>query len=374
MPDVVIVGGGPVGLAAAIAARMRGLEVLVADRDHPPIDKACGEGVMPEGVAALAALGVAASGYGRPFHGIRFCEADLSAEGRFPAGCGLGIRRPVLHQLLVDRAAEAGVAMRWGENVSSVGPGRVDLCGQTVACRWVVGADGLESQVRRWAGFRPPSRKRRRIGMRHHFRARPWTDLVEVHWRTNCQAYVTPVSSDEICIAILARKPEGRLVHSIRQFPELCRRLDGAEPIGSVRGGTSVSDRMRSVVRNGFALVGDASGSVDAVTGEGLSLGFRQAIALAEAIEKGNLEQYQLVHRRLGRPPSLMAGLLLFVGDRTWLRRRVLRALGAQSEVFDLMLAVHVGALSLGAVRIGALARFAGRLLASAPLNNGNLA
>ena len=57
-PDLVVVGGGPVGLAAAIAARQRGLEVLLADKSRPPIDKPCGEGVMPEGVSALRALGV----------------------------------------------------------------------------------------------------------------------------------------------------------------------------------------------------------------------------------------------------------------------------------------------------------------------------
>jgi flavin-dependent dehydrogenase len=374
MPDVVVVGGGPIGLATAIAARMRGLEVLLADRDHPPIDKACGEGVMPEGVAVLAKLGVTVSDRARPFHGIRFCEAGLSAEARFPAGYGLGIRRPILHQLLVDRAAEAGVLMCWGERVSAVGRGRVEIGGRSVACRWVVGADGLESRVREWAGFRPPSGGRRRIGMRQRFRASPWTDLVEVHWHQSCQAYVTPVAANEVCVAVVASKPAGRLPQLVRLFPELCRRLDGAEPASSVRGGTSVSSRMRSVAGNGFALVGDASGSVDAVTGEGLALGFRQAIALAEALERNDLAQYQLVHRRISRPPRLMAGLLLFVGDRTWLRRRVLRALASQSEIFDLMLSVHIGALSLGAIRLGALAGFARSLFAGAPFDNGNLA
>ena len=56
MIDVVVIGGGPVGLATAIAARGHGLSVRVIDRQRPPIDKACGEGLMPAGVRALARM------------------------------------------------------------------------------------------------------------------------------------------------------------------------------------------------------------------------------------------------------------------------------------------------------------------------------
>ena len=56
--DVFVVGGGPAGLATAIAARRRGLSVMVADGAIPPIDKSCGEGLMPDGVEALHALGI----------------------------------------------------------------------------------------------------------------------------------------------------------------------------------------------------------------------------------------------------------------------------------------------------------------------------
>ena len=56
--DVFVIGGGPAGLAAAIAARQKGLRVIVADGAEPPIDKACGEGLMPDGLAALGHLGI----------------------------------------------------------------------------------------------------------------------------------------------------------------------------------------------------------------------------------------------------------------------------------------------------------------------------
>ena len=88
--DVFVIGGGPAGLAAAIAARRRGLEVTVADRSQPPIDKACGEGIMPDGVAAARALGISLEdGGARPFRGIRFCERTLAVEAPFPEGSGI---------------------------------------------------------------------------------------------------------------------------------------------------------------------------------------------------------------------------------------------------------------------------------------------
>ena len=367
VPDVVIVGGGPVGLAAAIAARQRGLEVLVADRARPPIDKPCGEGLMPEGVSALRILGVpVGDSDALPFYGIRFTEAGSAAEACFPAaaGYGIGIRRPRLHRLLSVRAAEVGVVARWGEPVTGVSSAGVQIAGKNVPCRWIVGADGRESRVRLWAGFEPPSKVHRRIGFRQHFRARPWTDFVEVHWHNLGQAVVTPTASDEVCISLLTSVHSRSMAELMELFPELCRRLNGAHATSPVRGAVSGSSNLRSVVRDRVVLIGDASGSVDALTGEGLSLGFRQALALAEAFAKNDLALYQDTHRHIGRMPERMARLMLFVGARSWLRRRVLQALSAQSQMFGLMLGAHVGALSPTAIPPAILAGFVRHLFA----------
>jgi menaquinone-9 beta-reductase len=164
-PDVVVVGGGPAGLAAAIAIRRLGLQVLVAERGRPQIDKPCGEGVMPEGLIALSRLGVSCEP-ALPFRGIRFTEAGRSAEGLFRENSGLGIRRAVLHQRLIDRAAEIGVVLRWAEPVRLINDAGVDLGGTKIPCQWIIGADGWESSVRRWAGFCPPLKMPARIGLR----------------------------------------------------------------------------------------------------------------------------------------------------------------------------------------------------------------
>src|ERR1700676_3778902 len=91
--EVFVVGAGPAGLAAAIAARQRGFEVVLADRAQSPIEKACGEGVMPDGVAALHDLGIAVrSDSAFPFQGIRIVEGELVAGTCFPGTFVLGIR------------------------------------------------------------------------------------------------------------------------------------------------------------------------------------------------------------------------------------------------------------------------------------------
>jgi flavin-dependent dehydrogenase len=376
-PDLVVVGGGPVGLAAAIAARQRGLEVLVADKSRPPIDKPCGEGVMPEGVSALRILGVPADCRDAiPFYGIRFAEAGRSAEAYFPAaaGHGLGIRRPVLHQMLADRAAEVGVVTRWDEPVTGLSSAGVQIAGRNVRCRWIVGADGRGSRVRRWAGFPPPpSSARRRIGLRQHFGVRPWTDFVEVHWHNLGQAVVTPVASNEVCVTVFVNAHCGPMAELIDLFPDLCQRLKGARATSSVRGSISGSSDMRSVVRDRVALIGDASGSVDALTGEGLSLGFRQALALAEAFEQNDLARYQIAHRHINRVPRRMASLMLWVGARAGLRRRVLHALNSQSQMFEIMVGIHTAALSPSAIRPGIILGFVRQLLARVPLRDRKL-
>jgi flavin-dependent dehydrogenase len=359
--DVFVVGGGPAGLAAAIAARRCGLSVTVADRAQGPIDKACGEGLMPDGVAALRQIGVELDREdGLPFRGIRFIDDGLAAEAPFSGSYGVGIRRTRLHRILQGHAESAGAVICWRSRVVAVDSAGVTVDGQTVRCRWVIGADGLHSRVREWAGLQPVWSATRRMGIRQHFRIRPWTDFVEVHWRTGWQAYVTPVGPQEVCIAIIGSEPEGPPDLSAL-FPALDERLGGAEAITPLRGAISMSSKMRSAARGRIALIGDASGSVDAVTGDGLSLAFRQAALLGPALAASDLQMYETAHRRVSRMPRLMARVLLLMDRRDGLRRRAISALAAKPYAFERLLAAHVGSLGAAAVSSDALS-FALRL------------
>ena len=327
--NILVIGAGPAGLAAAITLRLRGFDVCVSDASHPPIDKACGEGILPSGVDILHRLGVRLCDHDAfAFRGIRFLGHGVQVQAAFSSGYGLGIRRTHLHQALVNRAQELGVRIKWGTSI--------DIASHLPPARWIVGADGQLSRVRRLSHLEAGTRPRFRFGFRQHYRIAPWTDFVEVHWGDGCQVYVTPVSECEVGVVVLSQSSRLRLMDALESFPELRSKLRGAEISSKEQGGVTSSRRLHRVVNGRIALLGDASGSVDAVTGDGLSLAFHQSLALAEAIHTGDLNSYEREHRILMRRPALMANLLLLLSDSS------IRLLACHPAIFARLLNMHV--------------------------------
>jgi flavin-dependent dehydrogenase len=352
--EVLIVGGGPAGLAAAIAARQAGFEVMLADAARPLIDKACGEGIMPAGAAALARLGVSVpSRQAAPLSGIRFVfdresessGKNFSAAANFSTGCGAGIRRTTLHQRLLERAASLGVAMQWGTPVTELSHSQARLGGRAVRYRWLIGADGQYSRVRRWAGLDPARRPEFRFGFCRRFHVAPWSEYVDVHWSHAGQLFVTPLGPGEVCVAFLTRDRRLRLQDAFALFPQIARRLRNAS--SREQGGVTVMRTLPSLFRENCVLIGDASGSVDAITGEGLSLAFEQAHALASALKEGDLRSYQNAHREITRISRLTARFMLAMDGHPGFRRRALRALAAKPALFDSLLGLHGGTINL---------------------------
>lgn len=335
MIDLLVAGGGPAGLATAVHAALAGMEVVVAEPRPTPVDKACGEGLMPSAVRRLAGLGVAPPG--RPFHGIRYLDADggPSAEAHFRAGHGhgLGVRRTALHAALAARAAELGVTVvpaRVTEVVS--GPRSVTAAGLTA--RHLAVADGLHSPTRRALGLHLPERPGRpaRYGLRRHYPVAPWSSAVEVHWSARAEAYVTPVGPDLVGVALLT-SDRAPFDEQLRRFPLLAARLPAGEGT-PVRGAGPLRQRSRARVAGRALLVGDAAGYLDALTGEGLAVTLACADELVRCLRTGRPEAYERAWLRASRRYRLLTGSLLWARQQPLLGPRIVPLAARLPRVF----------------------------------------
>jgi menaquinone-9 beta-reductase len=361
--DYAIVGGGPAGLAVAILATLGGRRAVVIERKRGPVDKACGEGLMPPGVVWLDRMGVDLEGCrGRPFRGIRYVDGDVTAEAEFVEGPGLGIRRTALSSAMRSRAVSLGVEIREGCEAGAFAehPDHIVLETTTgpVESRWLVGADGLHGRVREACGFAVTKGSRRRFGMRRHFAVEPWSDFVEVHWADGVEAYVTPVGRDSVGIAFLwSAGGDHRSDYDafLARFPRLRSHLGSVakSPETSVRGAGPFEARVHAVARGRVLLVGDAAGYLDAITGEGLSLAFASAAALVDATGREEASAYPRAWARVRRQHIAFTRLVLWMADRPRLRKHVIRALSRRPRVFRACLALNTGAWSLSLPRTG---------------------
>lgn len=315
--DLIVAGGGPVGLAAAIEARRRGLTVVVVEPRAGPVDKACGEGLMPTTCSRVRGLGVELTG--RPFVGIRYLRDGLSVDARFRAGPGLGVRRTVLHEALARRAESVGVERVQGTVTDVVqDSGNVLAAGRRA--RWLVAADGLHSPVRRGLGLDVRVPGPARFGLRRHFAAVPWTDHVEVYWSTRAEAYVTPVAEDLVGVAVLGPPGTG-FDEALDDLPALRARLRGAATASDLRGAGPLRQRARAVRSGRVLLVGDAAGYVDALTGEGLATGLATARSAVAAVSAGRPEDYPATWARETRRYRVLTEALLAVAGHRRSRR-----------------------------------------------------
>ena len=373
---IAVVGGGPAGLATAIALALAGESVIVLERGRWPRDKICGEGVMPAGVDVLDRLGVLPlidADQCRPFQGISWLDKQgKGIDGDFASGHGLAIRRTGLSTALYRRAQSLDGIELWQRAMVQdmvLAPDGVCLTvrhegqSRTVKAAVVIGADGRNSRIRKWSGLQgQPPVSVRRWGARQHFCTQPWSDRVEVWWADGVEAYITPSSESRVEVAFLwdeavFEPPEkgAKLVTSMLSlFPALRDRL-----AGSLDAPTSAAAAMGplAVAASGASsdrvlLVGDAVGYVDGITGEGITAGLLQAEAVArllpERLAEERLDERSL--RRLGGAveaifqetvPLAQAALLL--SRYSGLRRMVIRGLSRAEGLFTHLLELNMG-------------------------------
>ncbi|MFC8451253.1 NAD(P)/FAD-dependent oxidoreductase [Kitasatospora sp. NPDC057223] len=330
MIDLLVAGGGPAGLATALHAHRAGLRVVVAEPRPAPIDKACGEGLMPPALRALTELGVTVDGH--PLRGIRYLDRTRLAEAPFAGGPGMGARRTTLHRAMARRAAELGIPVlpvrvaevrQYADHVQAAG----------LRARYLAAADGLHSPVRRGLGLDLPDTRPARYGLRRHYAVAPWTDHVEVHWSPGSEAYVTPLGPGLVGVALLTSRREP-FERQLEDFPALAARLPAASATTAVRGAGPLRRRVRTRVAGRVLLVGDAAGYVDALTGEGISLALTGAAQLVHCLRTGRPDQYDRAWRRTTRRYRLLTGSLLWLRGQPALAGRIVPVAARFPAVF----------------------------------------
>ncbi|GGQ89551.1 NAD(P)/FAD-dependent oxidoreductase [Streptomyces flaveolus] len=322
--DVLIVGGGPAGLATALHAARAGLDTVVAEPRPTPVDKACGEGLMPGAVRALGALGLEVPGH--PVTGIRYIQGPRQVQAAFRQGPGLGVRRTRLHGVLHRAVVDAGVPVL----PLKVGEVRQDATSVTVPgtglrARWLVAADGLHSPLRRSLGLEVRTSTAPRYGLRRHYAVPPWSSYVEVHWGPYGEAYVTPLGPALVGVALLTarRAPFGT---QLEGFPELVARLPAEAAVTPVRGAGPLRRRARTRRYGRVLLVGDAAGYTDALTGEGVSLALAGAEALVANVRRGTPGRYETEWCRATRRHRLLTDVLVRARQQPALAARIVPA------------------------------------------------
>ena len=354
--DVVVAGGGPAGLAAAIVAAGRGASVLVVEQRAFPPDKACGEGLLPPAVWALERLGVLAEiapTARRAFTGIRFVQED-GASAMLPlAQGGLGVRRTVLIEAMARRAAALGVVIAARTAIRDVErraeTAVVTTANGVVRARLVVAADGLHSPLRRAAHLGAPPSPRGRFAVRQHLAIRPWSTCVEVYVDHLGEAVVTPVSDEAINVNFVW-EPD-TIAHPTfatlaARFPALHARIGDALPVSTIRGAGPMARTALRRTCERMVLIGDAGGFIDSIAADGLAMAFNSALVLgpmlpgvlAAGATTASLAPYERAARGLFRNYRIVTQSLLWIARHPSLRGQLVRYLARHQAVGDAMM------------------------------------
>lgn len=294
-PSVLVVGAGPVGLAAAIELTRLGAQVRIVDQRDRRTAESRAIAVNPRTLALLEACGATprliAAGVRlrglRVFaHARHVASVDLSRiRHRYPFL--LALPQSETERILEERLTELGVTVARGTRLTELALGdrpRAVLdgpAGETATADWIVGADGAHSLVRKAIGSGFP-------GGRYPFR---WS-LADVTLAGDVEPDRGELHLDP-GRPILFRLPLGRGRHRvISNSPDVLDRLPGGWTLGEViwRSDFSVSHRLADRVAAGRAVVvGDAAHIHSPAGGRGMNLGIEDAATLAPRIMAGDL-------------------------------------------------------------------------------------
>jgi 2-polyprenyl-6-methoxyphenol hydroxylase-like FAD-dependent oxidoreductase len=372
---ILIVGGGPAGLMTALCLSQHSVEITVIEKQSWPLDKVCGEGIMPKGYDLLRKYGVSKQIQAlssRPFTGITYIDSSV-AEGHFFSGPGYVVRRTELSRALYESLkGKTNVTLipttelvSLYQDPTSVQVTLRALSNQHIICEHrydlIIGCDGINSKVRKLADLEGPNlRKQNRIGARVHYQIAPWTTQVEVYWKDGIECYVAPVASD--CVEFVfgwnqdkIKIKQGRCPELEKKlfsyFPELESKILGHHRLSKIEARGGFARSAKFPISGRVLLIGDANVFLDPITGEGLSMAFEQAHILSQSFanimskegQRSFIDQIQSLKARYIN----MTNLALFLCEHPLIRRIAIRFLATFPLIFQHILELNMGTRSL---------------------------
>lgn len=378
--DVVVAGAGPAGSTTALRLARAGFSVAIVEPKVFPRFKACGEFMSPECLRILGELGLAddlAALGAHEVRGMLLHAGGARAHGRFrdvgrvraPFDHGWAVRRERFDDVLLDAAVRSGVRLLSGYRATSLlrdGDGvitglrtrHVSGARADIRARFTIGADGLRSRVARDLGVQRAIPWLDKLAFTTRYADVPWNGPAEVHFFDGGYFACTAVDGGLVSLNLIveraqfANAPYGRdefLERSFVHAEALGERLRRGRRVDPVRGLGPLAGRTTAQTFDGAALVGDACGYVDPVTGEGIFFALTGARLLSESlvaalharrVDRGSLADYVRGRRAEIEPRAAMATLLQRGLRHPWLVTRALRLLQARPELADVLVSI----------------------------------
>jgi geranylgeranyl reductase family protein len=344
--DVAVIGAGPAGSAAALAATRAGARVLLLDRADFPRDKPCGDGIAAEAVDIIEKLGVTGVTDGHPpVHRLRLVSPSGDAMARELPRPAHTVPRRIFDARLVDAAVRAGAELR-RHTVRSIRDEGLVHIDDAYAARVVIGADGAGSTVRRALGQNANPPGHLAIAIRGYA---PSTDTEQVIVTTRARwpayAWSFPIGDGTANVGY-GEVLRGSALSRAYLLDKLAGMLPGAEPTGLRAHHLPLSTRRPRPGRGRVLLAGDALSLINPFTGEGIFYAVLSG-ALAGAAAAAGPEDVagryaRALRRRLGRHLR-HSGLAARLTQQPRFVDAAVRAGARSPDVFHRMVALGLG-------------------------------
>ena len=383
MVDVIVIGGGPAGCAAALGLNRLGYRVVLCDQAKFPRDKVCGEFISPAADPILKRLGVldrietlspkrlkgvAISSY----EGEEVVIDYPQLPGMDARPTSLSVPRYELDANFMEEVKQVGVEVREQHKVTEFlfAEGRVtgvrgwdeSKTSFTLKAPLVIDAGGRNALSLKNMGLRKESAGNIKIAMAAHWQgAQIADDYCYMHVSHPGYTGISSVGRDRANVVLVVNhkamrgeKPDKFYLDAVMRNCHRRKILQDAECIESVRTIESVAFSVKPVTCGGLLLVGDAMGFIDPFTGEGIYLSLRSSEIAVEVVDKAfkksdwsneMLKDYEIRRRQEFDKKFLLSRIFQKLIYNRFFCDRVVRALRRRPELAETLVGV-IGDLS----------------------------